>query len=148
MEHKLPSGQTLGDALLAPSSIYVKLLEALYAAGTPLSYTTPITGHGLRKLMRADRQLTYRVARLPAVPEVFTYISDVLALSPAEAYGTFNMGAGFALFCPKGEGEAAVAVATEQGYTACLSGEVQDGPRSVVLEPVGVTFEEGELRLR
>jgi phosphoribosylformylglycinamidine cyclo-ligase len=148
LEQKLPGGQTLGDALLAPSAIYVRLVEALYAAGTPLSYTTPITGHGLRKLMRADRQLSYRVTQLPAVPEVFAYITDVLALSTAEAYGTFNMGAGFALFCPRGEGERAVTVATEQGYKAYLSGQVQEGPRSVVLEPVGVVFEEGELRLR
>lgn len=145
---KLPSGQTLGDALLAPSAIYAKLVEALYAANSPLSYMTPITGHGLRKLMRADRQLCYRVTQLPEVPEVFTYVTDILAFSPAEAYGTFNMGAGFALFCPRGEGERAVTVATDQGYKAYLSGQVEEGPRSVVLEPVGVSFGEGELRLR
>lgn len=148
LAQKLPSGQTLGDTLLAPSAIYVKLVEALYAADTPLSYMTPITGHGLRKLMRADRQLCYRVTKLPEVSEVFTYITDILALSPAEAYGTFNMGAGFALFCPRGEGERAVTVATDQGYKAYLGGQVEEGSRSVVLEPVGVSFDEGELRLR
>ena len=46
---------------------------ALWADGVPVRYASHITGHGLRKLMRADRELTYRIERLPEVPEVLGF---------------------------------------------------------------------------
>jgi phosphoribosylformylglycinamidine cyclo-ligase len=145
---RLADGTLLGDALLAPSALYVRLLEALYHAGVPLSYASHITGHGLRKLMRADRALTYRIDSLPPVPPALEFVVDTLGLPAAEAYGTFNMGVGFALFCPAGQGQRAVDVATAVGHHAQLAGTVEDGPREVVLAPIGVSFGDDELRLR
>jgi phosphoribosylformylglycinamidine cyclo-ligase len=98
--------------------------------------------------MRANRELTYRVTKLPPVPEVFEFIIETLALPLAEAYGTFNMGAGFAVFCPQGEGERVVHVAGELGHAAWVGGTVEQGARTVILEPVDVVFTDEELQLR
>jgi phosphoribosylformylglycinamidine cyclo-ligase len=148
LEARLPDGRTFGDALLEPSAIYAPLIEAFYAAEVPLTYTSHVTGHGFRKIMRANRQLTYRVTDLPPVPEVFTFMIETLGLSIAAAYGTFNMGAGFAVFCPAGEGDRVVRVAGEHGHAAWVGGAVEKGPRRVILEPVNVVFNSEELQLR
>ncbi|HEY8471236.1 MAG TPA: AIR synthase-related protein [Natronosporangium sp.] len=145
---RLADGTLLGDALLAPSASYVRLLDSLYRADVPLSYISHITGHGLRKLMRANRELSYRITALPPVPPALQFIVDTLRLPVEEAYGTFNMGAGLALFCPAGEGRRAVEVAAGAGYEAMVAGVVEAGPRRVLLEPVGVTFQDEELQLR
>jgi phosphoribosylformylglycinamidine cyclo-ligase len=144
----LADGRTVGDALLAPSVIYVDLMEALFSADVAVDYASHITGHGLRKVMRAEAALTYRVWELLPVPPVFDFITSTLGLGAEEAYGTFNMGVGFALYCPPGQGTRAVAVAEEIGHRAIVGGVVEDGPRRVVLESLGITYSEGELRLR
>lgn len=146
--HRLGSGELFGEALLRPSALYVGLVERLLTAGTSLHYATHVTGHGLRKLMRADRALTYRVDRLPSVPEVLGFVADQAGLDRREAYGTLNMGVGFALFCEAGSGAGAVEAARSLGHEAVVGGVVEEGPRRVVLEPLGVTFESGELELR
>ena len=66
---RLPDGETFGEALLAPSIMYVPLVASLLQDGAvQLSYISHVTGHGLLKLMRPQRPLTYRVERLPRVP--------------------------------------------------------------------------------
>jgi phosphoribosylformylglycinamidine cyclo-ligase len=144
----LADGTTVGDALLAPSAIYVGLMEQMLHSGLKLSYASHITGHGLRKVMRPDRELTYRITQLPPVPPVLEWIRTTLDLPDAQAYGTFNMGAGFAVYCRPGQGAEVVAVAARSGHEALVAGTVEPGPRRVVLEPVGVTFGSEELRLR
>jgi phosphoribosylformylglycinamidine cyclo-ligase len=145
---RLADGTTLGDALLAPSAIYVGLMEALFAAELDIAYASHITGHGLRKVMRANRDLTYRITALPKVPAVLDWIRATLALPDEEAYGTFNMGAGFAIYCRPGTSNAVIETAASQGFAALLAGRVEAGPRRVILEPVSVTYGGDELRLR
>jgi phosphoribosylformylglycinamidine cyclo-ligase len=79
---------------------------------------------------------------------VLDWIRTTLDLSAAQAYGTFNMGAGFALYCRAGQGERVVATAAQAGHEAWVAGTVETGERQVILEPVGVTFTTDELRLR
>jgi phosphoribosylformylglycinamidine cyclo-ligase len=148
LREQLPSGRELGDALLDESALYVALVERLLAAAAPVTYVSHITGHGLRKLMRADRELTYRVDALPEVPAVLRFLADGAGLDAHEAYGTLNMGTGLAVFCRPGAGAAVVADAAELGYDALVGGSVEVGPRRVLLEPVGVEFEADDLRLR
>ena len=143
----LPSGRTLGAALLDRSLIYVPLVQALLAGDHDIHYLSHITGHGLLKLMRPRRDLGYRIARLPAVPEVLEFLSAAAELSPAEAYSTFNMGAGFAVYVPAGVGERVIELATALDLTAHVAGTVEPGPRRVVLEEVNVTFEDSDLDL-
>jgi phosphoribosylformylglycinamidine cyclo-ligase len=97
--------------------------------------------------MRAPQQLTYRVEQLPPVPAVLEFLVAEAQLDPAAAYSTFNMGAGFAVYCQAGAGEAVVAAASSVGLAASVSGTVQEGPRGVVLEPLGVTFSSEQLEL-
>ncbi len=145
---RLPSGRAFGEAVLDPGVLYVGLVQSLAGAAAPVHYASHITGHGWRKLMRADRDLTYRISVLPPVPEVLAFVTARLGLDPAEAYGTFNMGAGFALFAAAGAGRDVVAVADRAGYAAHVAGTVEAGPREVVLEPLGVTYTSSELELR
>lgn len=144
----LPSGRTLAEGVLTPSRLYVDLVEALQSARAPVHYASHVTGHGLRKLMRPDRELTYRLERLAPVPEVLEFLAEKAALSPEVSYGTFNMGAGFALYVAGGHGEKVAAAAAALGHAAFVAGRVEDGPRQVVLEPLGVTYESGALGLR
>ncbi len=144
----LGSGRTFGDAILDPALIYVRLVEALLGASIDIHYLSHITGHGLRKLMRADVDLTYHLRALPEVPEALSFLVAAAGLGAHEAYGTLNMGAGFAVYVPAGMGERVVSVARTSGYEALVAGVVVSGERSVILEPVGVTFSGAELELR
>jgi phosphoribosylformylglycinamidine cyclo-ligase len=148
LRRALPSGTALGEALLVRSIVYVALVESLLEARQPLTYMAHLTGHGLRKLMRARREFTYRVSRLPPVPEVLEFLVSELKMSAGEAYGTFNMGCGFAVFVRPGGGDAVVAAAEARGVAALVAGVVEEGPRRVVLEPVDVAYDGRELSLR
>lgn len=145
---KVSDGSSYGDAVLTPSIIYVKLLRAVLDSGIPLHYASHITGHGLRKLMRADRELTYRIDTLLPSKPVFDLIVDVLSLDAETAFGTFNMGSGFALICPAGNATHIVKIAEKVGLMAVRAGTVEDGPRSVILEEIGVRFHDEDLQLR
>ena len=143
----LPSGRTLGAALLDRSVIYVPLVQALLGGALDVHYCSHITGHGLLKLMRPQRDLAYRIARLPSVPEVLEFLVAATDMAPAEAYSTFNMGAGFAVYVREGDGERVVELAAALDLEAHVAGTVEPGPRRVVLEDVGVTFADTDLDL-
>jgi phosphoribosylformylglycinamidine cyclo-ligase len=145
---ELPDGATFGEALLAPSLLYVELVRLL--VGDPqvqLTYLSHITGHGLLKLMRPQRELTYRIRALPPVPPVLAFLAAQAELDAAAAHGTLNMGAGFAVYCRPGSGARVVEVAHQLGLDALLAGAVEEGPRQVIIEPVGVTFAGDQLVL-
>jgi phosphoribosylformylglycinamidine cyclo-ligase len=144
---RLPGGQTFGEALLTPSLIYVPLVRTLLDSDVRVHYLSHITGHGFLKLMRPRAAFTYRIDALPEVPEVLSLLVARAGLPAAEAYRTFNMGAGFAVYCAAGDGERVVALAAGCGLRAHVAGRVLPGPRQVVLEPVGVTFESDALDL-
>jgi phosphoribosylformylglycinamidine cyclo-ligase len=144
---ELPSGATLGEALLEPSVMYVPLVAALLEGDFGLTYISHVTGHGLLKLMRPPKPLTYRIERLPAVPEVLSYLVAQAELDAPAAYSTFNMGSGYALYCLPGRGDEIVRLAERLGMRAVLAGHVEQGPRQVLLEPVGVRFDGAQLEL-
>ncbi len=141
----LSSGRTLGEALLDPSLMYVALVKALLEAGIGLTYMSHITGHGLLKLMRPPAALTYCINQLPPVPEVLQLLVEEAQMDARAAYSTFNMGCGYALYCSPGSGPEAVRIARRLGLNALMAGEVQKGPRRVVVEPIGVTYDDREL---
>jgi phosphoribosylformylglycinamidine cyclo-ligase len=144
---RLPGGETFGEALLTPSLIYSGLVEAALDAGVPVSYLSHITGHGFLKLMRPPQELTYRVTQLLPVPEVLTFLARHSGMSDRAAYSTLNMGAGFAVYCAAGSGVQVVDLAHGLGLQAILAGAVEEGPRRVLIEPLGVEFASEELRL-
>jgi phosphoribosylformylglycinamidine cyclo-ligase len=143
-----PAGRAYGEALLDPSPLYCPLVERLQSAGVALHYAAHVTGHGWRKLMRAERALTYRVRQLPPVPPVLAFLQEHLALPDAEAYGTFNMGAGYALFVGSADREHARRVAAAAGFEVLDAGTVEAGPRQAILEPIDVTYAAESLQVR
>ena len=52
---KLSDSTSFGENLLTPTFIYVNLVEDLFDSGVDVHYMVNITGHGWRKLMRADK---------------------------------------------------------------------------------------------
>jgi len=143
----LPSGRTFGEALLDRSVLYAGLVRALLASRVDVHYLSHITGHGLLKLMRPRRELTYRVTWLPPVPEVLEFLVEQAGMTPAAAYSTFNMGSGFAVYCAAGAGAEVVRLASGLGLSAGVAGAVEAGPRRVRLEPVDVVFESDDMDL-
>ncbi len=139
---------TYGDALLAPTVLYSPVTEALWAAGVRVHYAANITGHGWRKLLRHPAEHGYRVHRLPPVPPVLRFIQQQAGLDDAEAYGTLNMGAGFALFVAAADAERTAEVARAAGVPAWVAGQVEAGPKQLVIEPLGLRWGADELQLR
>ena len=144
----MPGGRTYGEALLDPTVLYPPVTEAAFEAGIGLRYIANITGHGWRKIMRHPGRFTYRITEVPPVPEVLRFMVEETRQTSGEAYGSLNMGAGFALFVRPEDGDAAVACAEAQGIRAWVAGVVEDGPRQVVIEPLGVTLSGESLALR
>ncbi len=145
---ELEDGTLYGDALLAPTTLYSPVTEALAAAGIVPHYCANITGHGWRKLMRHPGSFTYRIHTLPAVPPVLRFIEKQAGIDKREAYGSLNMGAGFALYVDRADAKRVVEIAASLGVRASIAGEVEAGARRVVIEPLGLTFAADELHVR
>jgi phosphoribosylformylglycinamidine cyclo-ligase len=141
-------GLSYGDALLAPTVLYSPITEALYQGGITPHYCANITGHGWRKLLRHPAAHAYRIHTVPEVPPVLRFIQHHAKQDDREAYSTFNMGAGFALFVKAEHAQRAVAVARDQGMNAIVAGRVEAGPKRLVIEPLHIEFGDDALHLR
>jgi phosphoribosylformylglycinamidine cyclo-ligase len=141
-------GLGFGTALLAPTALYSPVTEALWAAGVAVHYAANITGHGWRKLLRHPRELSYRIHTLPHVPPVLRFIQQQAGHDDAQAYGTLNMGAGFALFVGAADAARTVEVARHCGVAAWVAGGVESGTKRLLIEPLGVEFSGEDLQLR
>jgi len=137
-----------GAALLAPTVLYSPVTEALWKAGIAPHYCANITGHGWRKLLRHAKALRYRIHTLPPVPPVLRFIQQQAGQDDEEAYGTLNMGAGFALFVAAADAERTVQVAQAQGVGARVAGVVEAGPKELIIEPLDLHFGDDALQLR
>lgn len=145
---KLPNGTIYGEALLTPTYIYVATAKALLEAGIDIHYMVNITGHGWRKLMRANYDFTYLITQLPPIPPIFEFIQENSGNDDNEMFGNFNMGAGFAVYVPQDQVEKAQDLITKQGFKSWNAGIVQTGPKQVIIEPKNITFEGETLNLR
>lgn len=145
---KLSDGQLFGEAILRPSFIYSKVTEALFEAGVDIHYMVNITGHGWRKLMRAERELSYQIDFVPQVQEEFTILQKAVGQTDKFMYGTFNMGAGFAIMVPEQDAERSVEISKKQGVFATYGGRVEKAGRRVVIGPRGIVYEASTLGVR
>lgn len=146
---KLSDGRMYGEALLTPTHIYAKLVQDLFENGVDIHYMVNITGHGWRKLMRAERDLTYTLEKIPEVPEELSLIQKVSGNDDREMYGNFNMGAGFAIYVPEKDVDK-VGLITQQnhGFKALNAGYVKEGARRVVIPSKKLVFEGSTLGVR
>jgi len=139
-----------GEALLVPTMLYAPVTEALFRAGIRVRYAVNVTGHGWRKLMRLDEPFVYHMTDVGAVPPIFEFIMDRGPVDRREAYATFNMGAGFAVFVPPTDAQRTVRLAQSLRHTAWQGGTVQkQGNRKAVeIVPLGITYEGDTLPVR
>ena len=145
---KLASGQTLGEATLASTHLYAQLVLALQSAGIDIHYLSNITGHGWRKLMRAEASFSYVMNETPEAPEIFDFIAERSGNDEREMYGNYNMGAGYAIYVPAGEAQRTIEAASKLSLKAWVAGEVQEGPKQVVIQPKNITFASEDLGVR
>ncbi|WP_418320382.1 AIR synthase-related protein [Piscinibacter sakaiensis] len=145
---RLANGQSYGEALLEPTTLYSPVTEALYAAGITPHYCANITGHGWRKLLRHPATLTYRIDQVPEVPAVLAFIQQQAGQDDEEAYSTLNMGAGFALFVAAEDAQRTVEIARAEGIAALVAGRVEEGPKQLLIEPLGIRYGDDALQLR
>jgi phosphoribosylformylglycinamidine cyclo-ligase len=146
----IEDGRTYGEALLDASAIYVPFIAECQRRHLRLKYASHITGHGWRKLMRLEEPFVYRMNSLPPVPAVLRFIQQKGPVETAEAYATFNMGAGFAAYISPDDAPACLAAAEAVGISACQAGRVvkEDGRKAVEIEPLGIVFDSESLRVR
>ena len=90
---KLPSGKTLGEALLTPTRIYSEVLEV--CKEIDVHGMCHVTGGGLLNFLRIS-ECGFSFENPMPVPEVLQWIAEKGSLSVNELYRTFNMGMGFA----------------------------------------------------
>lgn len=152
---ELPGGGTFGGALLRPTHIYVRVIEACLKRGIPIHYAVNITGHGWRKLMRAKESFAYVMDYLFPEDPLFAFIRESGPVDLREMYGTFNMGAGFALIVPADQtGAVLEVVGKEQAenskdrFRAYVMGHVETSETRRVVLPNGIEFKGEELDIR
>ncbi len=131
-------GQTLGDALLAPTRIYVKPLLALQEQ-VEIHALAHITGGGLpENLPRVLPDNTRAVIDVTSweLPAIFQWLQREGNVVEAEMLRTFNCGVGMVVCVPEEDAERALTLLTAAGERAWRLGRIEtsDGPPTVVLE--------------
>jgi phosphoribosylformylglycinamidine cyclo-ligase len=119
-------GCTLGEELLKPTRIYVKLIANLIRDFT-IKGIAHITGGGLR-----DNIVRVLPNRCQAViesdswerPPIFALISRLGGVSETEMLGTFNCGIGMVLIVPAAEVEEQMSRLQAMGEACCIIGEI------------------------
>lgn len=145
---KLPSGVTYGESALRPTHLYAGLTGKLFEAGVDVHYLSNITGHGWRKLMRADEVFSYIIDEIPPVDEIFDFIAAQAQNDTLEMYSNYNMGAGYAIYAAPSDAAQIVKIAKQCGLKAWKAGKVEKGPKQVVIKPLDITFAGDTLEVR
>lgn len=145
---RLPNKKTFGEALLTKSNIYALLVCALQQSNIDIHYIVNITGHGLRKLMRARTPFTYRIDRLFIPHQVFSFIQAQSSLSDYEMYQTFNMGQDYALFVAPKDVKKTLGIIKKQGFVGLDAGSVCTGQKKVVLAQKEIEYTSSTLSIR
>ena len=149
-ETPVAGGPTLGEALLAPSTIYVAFVAECQRRKIPLHYAAHVTGHGWRKLMRLEDPFVYEITAPRPAPALFEFLMKAGPVALREAYATFNMGIGFAAYVAPEMAARALEAAKATGYDAWHAGTVRrDGSRKAVSIPsLGLEFDADTLKVR
>lgn len=145
---KLSDGSIFGEALLTPTHIYAQVIENLLNQNINIHYISNITGHGWRKLMRADKEFTYTINQIPKPQPVFDFIQQQGNISDTEMYANFNMGAGYALFLPTDQVESSQKIISKSGFASICAGHIESGSKKVIIQPKNITFESDTLKVR
>lgn len=145
---KLADGTFFGEAILTRCNIYAKLIQELLDNDIDIHYVSYISGHGLRKIMRARQNFTYVVEKLFEPQEVFKFIQRHAGIDDYEMYQTYNMGQDYAIFLPPQDVQKALDIVKENGFESLDAGYLEEGERKVIIKPKNIIFEGKTLDLR
>ena len=129
-------GQTLGEALLTPTRIYVKAMKSVKDAGVTVKGCSHITGGGFYE--NIPRMLPEGVnahVRTDSyqVPAIFKLLQEKGGIADQMMYNTYNMGIGMLLAVDPADAEKTVAAIEASGEKAWIAGTCQAGEKGVTL---------------
>lgn len=145
---KLSDGTLYGEEILKKTNIYARLLQDLFTKNINIHYISNITGHGLRKIMRARQNYTYVIEKIFDPQELFLFIKKHANLIDYEMYETYNMSMDYALFIDKKDVIKAQKIIFKNGFQSINAGYVEDGPKQVIIKPKNIIFKSETLDLR
>ena len=129
-------GKTLGEALLAPTKIYVKALRSVKEAGVTIKGCSHITGGGFyenipRMLPEGVRAVVKKDSY--EVPAIFKLMAKNGNIAEEMMYNTYNMGIGMMLAVDSADVDKTIAALKATGEEAYLVGQVEAGEKGVTL---------------
>ena len=129
-------GTTLGEALLAPTRIYVKALKKVKNAGVKIKACSHITGGGFyENVPRMLSEHTHAVIEKDSypVPPVFGMLAREGQVEEKMMYNTFNMGIGMIVAVDAGDVDKAMEAMRQAGDTPYVIGQIKAGEKGVTL---------------
>ncbi len=129
-------GTTLGEALIAPTKIYVKALKAVKEAGVTIKGCSHITGGGFyenipRMLPDGVRAVVEKNSY--PIPPIFKMLQEDGDIAEEMMYNTYNMGIGMMLALDPADVEKTMAALKEAGEDAYIVGKIEAGEKGVTL---------------
>ena len=129
-------GETLGDALIRPTKIYVKALRAVKEAGVKIKGCSHITGGGFyENVPRMLPDGTKAVIRKDSyeVPAIFRMLQERGKIEEHMMYNTYNMGIGMVMALDPKDAQTAVSALEAAGEKAHVIGSVERGEKCAEL---------------
>ena len=129
-------GTTLGEALIAPTRIYVKALKAIKDAGVTVKACSHITGGGFQEnIPRMLPEGMHAVVRKDSyeVPAIFKLLQKTGNIAEEMMYNTYNMGLGMIVAVSPDKVEATIEAIKSAGDTPYVVGEIKAGEKGVTL---------------
>ena len=129
-------GTTLGEALIAPTKIYVKALRGIKESGVKIKGCSHITGGGFyenipRMLCDGVRAVVEKDSY--PVPPIFRMLAREGEIAEEMMYNTYNMGLGMIVAVDKDDVEKTVAAIKAAGEDAYVVGHIEAGEKGVTL---------------
>ena len=129
-------GTTLGEALIAPTKIYVKALRSIKDAGVRIKACSHITGGGFyenipRILPEGKRAVVEKNSY--EVPAIFKMLAREGEIAEQMMYNTYNMGLGMILAVDPADVDKTMEAVKAAGETPYVVGKIEDGEKGVTL---------------
>lgn len=129
-------GTTLGEALLAPTKIYVKALKAIKEADVEIKGCSHITGGGFyENIPRMLPEGAHAVVHKDAyeVPAIFKLLAETGNIDEKMMYNTYNMGIGMMVAVDEKNVNDTLEALERAGETAFVVGEIKAGDKGVTV---------------
>ena len=129
-------GKTLGEALLAPTRVYVKALKNIKKAGVSIKACSHITGGGFyENVPRMLKDGVRAVIRKDSyeVPAVFKLLAEKGGIAEEMMYNTFNMGIGMIVAADPADVDKTMEAIRAAGDIPYVIGSIEEGEKGVTL---------------